>query len=93
MFLVLQSLLFCLVVAWGRQPSNINSTDCDKTVNSIINADISMADTNIKVKSNHDYSWLALGDSYTIGESVKEDERFPAQTIYLLKKDNFISLI
>ncbi len=30
-------------------------------------------------------SFLALGDSYTIGESVSPAERFPAQTISLLK--------
>lgn len=30
-------------------------------------------------------SFLALGDSYTIGESVSVQERFPAQTISLLK--------
>lgn len=33
-------------------------------------------------------SYLALGDSYTIGESVAESERFPAQTIGFLKKQN-----
>lgn len=32
---------------------------------------------------NH-YSFLALGDSYTIGQSVKEEERFPAQTQLIL---------
>lgn len=26
------------------------------------------------------FTWLALGDSYTIGQSVTESERFPAQT-------------
>jgi lysophospholipase L1-like esterase len=29
--------------------------------------------------------YLALGDSYTIGQSVSEAERFPAQTVALLK--------
>jgi lysophospholipase L1-like esterase len=33
------------------------------------------------------YTWLALGDSYTVGESVSEDERFPAQAISLLKNN------
>ena len=37
-----------------------------------------------------DFSWLALGDSYTIGESVKEEERFPAQAISLLKRNNIL---
>jgi lysophospholipase L1-like esterase len=30
-------------------------------------------------------SWLALGDSYTIGQGVNASERFPAQTLELLK--------
>lgn len=32
--------------------------------------------------------YLALGDSYTIGQSVGESERFPAQTARLLATDN-----
>lgn len=31
------------------------------------------------------YSYLALGDSYTIGECVAEPARFPAQTVHLLR--------
>lgn len=31
-------------------------------------------------------TWLALGDSYTIGQSVSENERFPAQTVALLNR-------
>ncbi|HWB24346.1 MAG TPA: SGNH/GDSL hydrolase family protein [Chitinophagaceae bacterium] len=31
--------------------------------------------------------YLALGDSYTIGQSVPEDERFPAQAVAVLLKD------
>ena len=30
-------------------------------------------------------SWLALGDSYTIGQGVNTKDRFPAQTLDLLK--------
>jgi len=33
-------------------------------------------------------TYLALGDSYTIGENVKESERFPAQTVQLLQAQN-----
>ena len=32
-------------------------------------------------------TYLALGDSYTIGQSVNESERFPAQAVSLLRKD------
>ena len=34
-------------------------------------------------------TWLALGDSYTIGQGVKEKERFPAQAVKLLDERNF----
>ncbi len=33
-------------------------------------------------------NYLALGDSYTIGESVAEDERFPVQLVKRLKADS-----
>lgn len=32
------------------------------------------------------YTYLALGDSYTIGEQVSSDENFPHQTVAMLKK-------
>ncbi len=34
------------------------------------------------------YSYLALGDSYTIGQSVSASDRFPAQTAQLLASEN-----
>lgn len=33
-------------------------------------------------------TWLALGDSYTIGQGVKEAERFPAQTLDRLARSH-----
>jgi lysophospholipase L1-like esterase len=35
------------------------------------------------------YSYLALGDSYTIGESVPSVDNFPNQTVTLLKSSGF----
>lgn len=35
--------------------------------------------------NNQMYSFLALGDSYTIGEGVEASARFPAQTVQLLQ--------
>ncbi len=32
--------------------------------------------------------YIALGDSYTIGQSVQETQRFPAQTVQLLRNEN-----
>lgn len=34
----------------------------------------------------NNYSYLALGDSYTIGEQVLPEENFPSQTVMLLNK-------
>ena len=36
-------------------------------------------------KESNSYTYLALGDSYTIGESVKESERWPVQLYKSLK--------
>lgn len=36
------------------------------------------------------YHMLCLGDSYTIGESVAEHDRFPMQAVELLKKDGIV---
>lgn len=47
-----------------------------------------------KIDSTKKIRYLALGDSYTIGQSVAEGERFPAQTAALLATDNiFISTL
>jgi lysophospholipase L1-like esterase len=39
-------------------------------------------------KPKHMYTYLALGDSYTIGEQLPMAENFPHQTVGLLKKKN-----
>ena len=39
--------------------------------------------------SNQTYSFLALGDSYTIGESLPLNESFPYQTVQLLRKKEY----
>ena len=36
---------------------------------------------------NSSFKLLALGDSYTIGTNVEESERFPAQTVQILKNE------
>ena len=35
------------------------------------------------------YTYLALGDSYTIGQSVLSSENFPNQTVQLLNQQNY----
>lgn len=39
--------------------------------------------------TKHHYTYLALGDSYTIGESVAIHESFPYQIVQLLRKEGF----
>lgn len=39
--------------------------------------------------NNSGYSYLALGDSYTIGESVSIFESFPYQTVQLLRNEGY----
>lgn len=40
----------------------------------------------IETTAQQTYSYLALGDSYTIGESLPLEDNFPHQTVYLLRK-------
>ena len=37
----------------------------------------------------HTYSYLALGDSYTIGETISLNESFPYQVVQLLRKKGY----
>jgi lysophospholipase L1-like esterase len=81
MFLILQPILFCLTISCTKPsdyniPNNPGTTMTDTTTTTDTTADTG------------DFTWLALGDSYTIGQSVNEAERYPAQTVSLLKNDN-----
>lgn len=53
----------------------------------LIPAYISIGKDNHFNSSMNKYTYLALGDSYTIGESVNENERFPVQLTDKLKKN------
>jgi lysophospholipase L1-like esterase len=72
MFTTTQMFLFCLMMSCTKPAASLYLNNNSSTM---LNKDSA-------------YTWLALGDSYTIGESVIKDERFPAQTVSLLKNKN-----
>ncbi len=43
----------------------------------------------VSKSTNHMYTYLALGDSYTIGEQVPIHDNFPHQAVKLLKEQHF----
>lgn len=49
---------------------------------------ISNQSSDTAITSEKGAKYLALGDSYTIGQNVQEAERFPAQTVQLLRAQN-----
>ena len=47
------------------------------------------ADSQVSNFNKHMYTYLALGDSYTIGEQVPMKDNFPHQAVALLQKQHF----
>src|SRR5690606_8102842 len=45
--------------------------------------------TTAKEKNKHMYTYLALGDSYTIGEQVPMKENFPHQLVAMMRDHHF----
>lgn len=60
---------------------------CAKKSNNNFHPVVIMEDSNHIADMMH-RTYLALGDSYTIGSSVTEPERFPVQAIQLLRQQN-----
>lgn len=48
--------------------------------------------TNTPKMAAKKYTYLAIGDSYTIGESVAPAENFPHQAVQLLQKENSVTI-
>lgn len=68
-------LIVCLIVAWGAA--------CVKTSHTT-----PAIPTTPPQKGSDSLSYLALGDSYTIGESVSVDDRYPVQAVRRLQADS-----
>ena len=78
-FLVRSSSLFVLFICTfgcAKERNNISSSIMDNDTTTVNNDPTSSLDSG--------FSFLALGDSYTIGQSVAENERFPYLTRQLL---------
>ena len=61
--------------------SNTNYNDEDLNIDRDDYSDTLTVDDNLNTPSENPYSFIALGDSYTIGEGVNEDERWPNQFV------------
>jgi lysophospholipase L1-like esterase len=74
---IFQILLFapCLVALNGCDKESLTVSPADSTGTSL--------PTNTNEKR-----YLALGDSYTIGQGVSADQRFPAHTVAILRQNN-----
>lgn len=62
---------------------------CEKEVNNISAPDDQEVQPDTSTSTTRIVNYLALGDSYTIGESVSENERFPIQLGAKLDQDSF----
>ena len=61
--------------------SNTNYNDEDLNIDRDDYTDTLTVDDNLNTPIENPYSFIALGDSYTIGEGVNEDERWPNQFV------------
>jgi len=74
----MRSIAFIVFVAIGFS--------CNKKTVETYTYQAPRADTVVPPRSDTTRTYLALGDSYTIGQSVGEAERFPAQTVAQLRQ-------
>ena len=73
-------IFFLLTVMIGCT-SNTNYNDEDLNIDRDDFSDALIVEDNLNTPRESPYSFIALGDSYTIGEGVNEDERWPNQFV------------
>ena len=73
-------IFFLLTVMIGCT-SNTNYNDEDLNIDRDNLSDTLVVEDNLNTPRESPYSFIALGDSYTIGEGVNEDERWPNQFV------------
>lgn len=73
--------IFFLLIFINGCTSNTNYNDEDLNIDSDDFSDSLIVEDNLNNQRESPYSFIALGDSYTIGEGVDEDERWPNQFV------------
>ena len=72
---------FLLLTVMIGCTSNTNYNDEDLNIDRDDLSDTLIVEDNLNTPRESPYSFIALGDSYTIGEGVNEDERWPNQFV------------
>lgn len=73
--------IFFLLIFINGCTSNTNYNDEDLNIDTDDFSDSLIVEDNLNNQRESPYSFIALGDSYTIGEGVDEDERWPNQFV------------
>ena len=73
--------IFFLLTVMSGCTSNTNYNDEDLNIDRDDLSDTLIVEDNLNTPHESPYSFIALGDSYTIGEGVNEDERWPNQFV------------
>jgi len=79
-FALIFKIFFFLALINGCE-SNTSFNDEDLNINREDINDTFITENNLNKSLESPYSFIALGDSYTIGEGVNEDERWPNQFV------------
>ena len=73
--------IFFLLIFINGCTSNTNYNDENLNIDTDDFSDSLIVEDNLNNQRESPYSFIALGDSYTIGEGVNEDERWPNQFV------------
>ena len=73
--------IFFLLIFINGCTSNTNYNDENLDIDTDDFSDSLIVEDNLNNQRESPYSFIALGDSYTIGEGVNEDERWPNQFV------------
>ena len=73
--------IFFLLTVMSGCTSNTNYNDEDLNIDRDDLSDTLIVEDNLNTPRESPYSFIALGDSYTIGEGVNQDERWPNQFV------------